>query len=620
MVVALLADGKNLTRLIVPKALLMQTAQTAQSRLGGLVGRQVCHVPFSRKTPTTPEALKLYAQLHHEIRDTKGLIITSHEHLLSYKLGGWQHLADGKLKAAGTMIKFQNWLNDNCRDILDECDYTLSVKTQLNYPGGPEMAVDGHPFRWQAAQGLLDTAASHFRHLRHQYPSSIEVLERQGSFPTAQFLKTDAEDALHSRILDDICAGRAEFLRPANPNLSSVRQILRRVLSDETFDPDLFAQAAGAFANPQAASKTLLVVRGLLVSRILLLCLGKRWNVQYGLHPNRHPIAVPFESKGTPSEQSEFGHPDVSILLTCLAFYYTGLTSQQFSQGLQHVLQSEDPAAQYEWWTSDCHSLPETLRHWNAINTDDGGQVEELWKHLHRNRTVINHYMNNFVFPAHARQFEVKLQASAWDIPLFAKDTLPGAKTTGFSGTNDNRTMLPLTIRQDDLASLRQTGAEVLSYLLQPRNRNYQVTTTDRGKRLEEKELLERLYRQHIRILIDAGAYILEMDNMALAQKWLETDPQAKAAVYFRSDNRAWVHFRDKTKEDVPLLATPFSDDLSECLVYLDEAHTRGVDLKLPVKACGALTLALKQTKDYTVQGEYFRSAAAHGRRERYVY
>jgi hypothetical protein len=37
--------------------------------------------------------------------------------------------------------------------------------------------------------------------------------------------------------------------------------------------------------------------------------------------------------------------------------------------------------------------------------------------------------------------------------------------------------------------------------------------------------------------------------------------------------------------------------------VFLDEAHTRGVDLKLPPKAVGAVTLALKLTKDYLVQG-----------------
>ena len=46
-----------------------------------------------------------------------------------------------------------------------------------------------------------------------------------------------------------------------------------------------------------------------------------------------------------------------------------------------------------------------------------------------------------------------------------------------------------------------------------------------------------------------------------------------------------------------------WADNLHDCLVYLDEAHTRGVDLKIPRDALGALTLALGQTKDHTVQG-----------------
>jgi hypothetical protein len=604
MAIAVLANGENLTRLIVPKALLMQTAQMAQSRLGGLVGRMVCHVPFSRKTPTKPEILEFYAELHREIRDARGLLITSHESVLSYKLGGWQRLADGKLEAAIEMTEFQNWLSDHCRDILDECDFTLSVKTQLNYPSGPEMAIDGHPFRWHVAQDILAAAADHVRVLQDKFPGSIEVLEWSGSFPVVHFLKNDVENVLHRCILDDICAGRTTSLRPANTNLPSQRKTIQRALYEEKFDGVLFAQAASAFVNPQTASKMLLLVRGLLMNRILVLCLSKRWNVQYGLHPGRHPIAVPFEAKGTPSEQSEFGHPDVAILLTCLAFYYTGLSPKQFSQGLQHVLQSDDPAAQYESWSSGCKSLPEALRHWNAINMDDGGQVLELGQHLRLDRTVINHYMNHFVFPVYARQFDVKLQASAWDIPLFTKDEQPGAKTTGFSGTNDNRMMLPLTIRQDDLASLRQTSAEVLWYLLQPRNRGYQVTADAGGKRLTETGLLRQLHAQRIRILIDAGAYILEMDNETLAKTWLGIDYTAKAAIYFGKDNRAWVHFRGESKSDTPLLATPFADNLGECVVYLDEAHTRGVDLKLPIDARGALTLALKQTKDYTVQGK----------------
>ncbi|KAI1805842.1 hypothetical protein F4811DRAFT_513767 [Daldinia bambusicola] len=601
MVIAVLADGKNLSRLIVPKALLMQTAQTSQSRLGGLVGREVLHIPFSRKSPTTPEILELYETLHRRTRSCRGLILTSHEHILSYKLGGWQQLADGKLKAARSMTVFQRWLDSNCRDVLDECDFTLAVKTQLNYPSGPEMAVDGHPFRWQVAQELLALVAQCLPNLTKRFPASIEVLQRPGSFPILHILKNDVEEAIHDYLLETICNGQTTFLRRADSSFQARQGIIRRVLCEPKFDERIFMQAVNAFVNPQAAAKILLVVRGLLINRILLLCLNKRWNVQYGLHPGRDPIAVPFEAKGTPSEQSEFGHPDVSILFTCLAFYYTGLTSEQFRQGLQYVLQSDDPAAQYELWSSGCDSLPEALHHWNVINIDDGGQLEELWKYLRLSRIVINHYCNHFVFPVHARQFEIKLQVSAWDIPLFSKDQR-GARTTGFSGTNDSRMNLPLTIRQDDLPSLQQTSAEVLSYLLQPCNRGYYVTADLFGKRLTEKGLLKRLKDKGIRILIDAGAYILEMDNKKVAQEWLNIDTEAGAAVYFGSDNRAWVHYRGDKKSDVPLLATPFADDLRGCVVYLDEAHTRGVDLKLPSNAHGALTLALKQTKDYTMQ------------------
>lgn len=65
------------------------------------------------------------------------------------------------------------------------------------------------------------------------------------------------------------------------------------------------------------------------------------------------------------------------------------------------------------------------------------------------------------------------------------------------------------------------------------------------------------------------------------------------------------VLYRGVKNKKVPLVATPFADDLGECLVFLDEAHCRGTDLKLPRNARGTLTLALGQTKDQTVQGQY---------------
>lgn len=308
------------------------------------------------------------------------------------------------------------------------------------------------------------------------------------------FLQTDVEVALHRRIVNEICNGRTPFLRLADSTLPHMKCEIKRVLSEEDLGPELIKRVSGFFADKSSAYKNILLVRGLLLNGILLLCLKKRWNVQYGLHPNRHPIAVPFEAKGVPSEQAEFGHPDVAILLTCLAFYYSGLNLSQFCDGLQHVLKSDDPATEYDRWTFGSDTLPEALHHWNVINVDDKGQVEELWRHLRLNRNVLDHYMNNFVFPVHAKQFGVKLQASGWDLPLFSKSR-PGdkqtscAQTTGFSGTNDNKMMLPLTIKQDDLPSLRQTNAEVLTYLLQDRNRQYNLAAW-RGKRLDRKSVV----------------------------------------------------------------------------------------------------------------------------------
>jgi len=74
--------------------------------------------------------------------------------------------------------------------------------------------------------------------------------------------------------------------------------------------------------------------------------LSKRWNVQYGLHPRRDPVAVPFQAKGVPSEQAEFRHPDVVIFLMCLSFYYSGLEMVQFERNVQYGLHPRrDPVA-----------------------------------------------------------------------------------------------------------------------------------------------------------------------------------------------------------------------------------------------------------------------------------
>jgi len=62
-----------------------------------------------------------------------------------------------------------------------------------------------------------------------------------------------------------------------------------------------------------------------------------------------------------------------------------------------------------------------------------------------------------------------------------------------------------------------------------------------RRRHLSELGLLYKVNNIDIRVLIDVGAQILEMDNFDLAKAWLVIDYQAQAAVYFDADNKPIV-------------------------------------------------------------------------------
>lgn len=145
MVAAVLADRKQLSRLIVPKALLLQTAQILQSRIGGLLGRDIKHIHFSRKSPSIPDVVDAYHDIHREMLNSSGVILALPEHILSFMLSGLQRLSDSRIREAAQMVRIQSWMAQMCRYVLDECDFTLAVKTQLIYPSGSQLTADGHP-------------------------------------------------------------------------------------------------------------------------------------------------------------------------------------------------------------------------------------------------------------------------------------------------------------------------------------------------------------------------------------------------------------------------------------------------------------------------------------------
>lgn len=315
MVATMLADTKNLVRVIVPKALLQQTAQLLATSLGSLLGRQVRHIPFSRRTSTKEEHTKLYHSLHREIQKQSGIMLCVPEHNLSFMLSGQQRLLDQRVPEASVMLRTQQWLNSTARDIMDESDHILAVRTQLIYPSGSLYSVDGHPTRWMVIEAVLALVDMHLYILEKTFSQSVQVVRRpQGGFPLRIYLlRPDVGEELVIRLRNDILQGRMGILPMESLDLQD-KVAIREFLSGGKMRPTSIDRIAKLCPDQVHIRQTVYLLRGLLCQRILISTMRKRWNVEYGLHPARDPISVPYLAKGVPSEQSEYGHCDVAIL------------------------------------------------------------------------------------------------------------------------------------------------------------------------------------------------------------------------------------------------------------------------------------------------------------------
>lgn len=291
--VALELANENLFRIVVPRPLLLQSAQIMQARLGGLLDREVIHIPFSRKTPTNRTLVESYGRLHRHVQSHCGIVLALPENILSFKLSGLQLLCDGKIKEARPMIQIQDTFDRNARDVLDECDVTLGIRTQLIYPSGSQETVDGHPLRWQTVQSLLSLVFSYMDDLVRKYPKSIEIARKIG-MPLVYFLRKDVEDYLITQLLQRISSGQTDIL-PVKDASQASQNDLRHFISEPEVDAGRIDRISAMFEEKAHYMDVAFHLRGLFLHGILMSTLKKRWNVQYGLHPARDPIAVPYQ-------------------------------------------------------------------------------------------------------------------------------------------------------------------------------------------------------------------------------------------------------------------------------------------------------------------------------------
>lgn len=611
-VAAALADGEKMVRVIVGKPQSKQMFQMLVSKLGGLLDRRIYHMPFSRMVKVDHEEIKAMLRMSQECRVNGGVFLVQPEHILSFKLMGIECISTKKGGIGRALAQLQVDDDSNTRDIVDESDENFSVKFELVYTMGTQRPTEFSPGRWICIHQLLDIVRTVVAKAHSELPRSVELrFTAFGCFPWTRILKADVVDLILRQIAIRIGKlGLNGF--PITRQSAHIRDAVYKYITEP--EPGTYIISLIEDESPSSfwmrSKDTLLLLRGLIAGGVLGFAFGhKRWRVDYGLDASRNPptkLAVPYRAKDSPSPRSEFSHPDVVILLTSLSYYYGGLSDEDLLSAFNHLFKSDQAEIEYGLWVRAATNLDPSFRQLVSINLEDSECTEHVFEHLRLVKGVIDYFLAHIVFPKEMREFPHKLSASGWDL-----GEVKAHPTTGFSGTNDSRKVLPLEVEQLDLEDQKHTNALVLEYLLQPEN-SVELMPLHRE---EDKSVAETLLNiitkmdPPTRVILDVGAQILELDNLGVATKWLQKnshDKQIRAAIYF--DNNDELHVIDREGYTESLQASPYSTQLGSCLVFLDEAHTRGTDLKLPKDYRAAVTLGANLTKDRLVQGKSYKS------------
>ncbi|KAI1744920.1 hypothetical protein F4680DRAFT_455891 [Xylaria scruposa] len=602
-----LADGNRLVRVVVAKPQSKQMLQMLVAKLGGLLDRQIYHLPFSRDIKLDDTSSRKIAQLLEKCMRSGGILLTQPENILSFMLMGIESCISGKLETSQALTKTLRFLDTYSRDIVDESDENFSVKFELLYTMGLQLPIQYGPQRWICVQYVLGIFSKIVSQVTDQFPLSIEIHSQpSGGFPRTRILRVDAQRHILVRIAEEVCKkGLIGF--PIVRQRKELRQAVLSYITDVQPSPAVISMVeddcpTGFWAKSREA---LLLLRGLLAGGILSFCFGqKRWRVDYGLDPSRRPetkLALPFRAKDSPTPRSEFSHPDVVIVLTQLSYYYGGLSNQEIDWTFRHLLNSDQADSEFRVWVRETNKLSDEFKQLSGINLDDRAICEEeIFPHFRFSRCAINYYLSKNVFPKEMKEFQYKLSASGWDIGKLK--TLP---LTGFSGTNDSRAVLPLSVNQLDLPEQQHTNALVLEYLLQPENSVALYPSSIEGEVSDAKTLLDMVIGMDppVRVILDVGAQILELDNLEVAREWLSSfheSESTEAVVFFDKHDELSVVDREGRIE--PLQVSPYMNQLDLCLVFLDQSHTRGTELKLPRNYRAAVTLGAGLTKDRLVQ------------------
>ena len=608
-------DQMRVSRVHFLSALLPEAFQYLHRILtAGVFNRPVLLLPFNRDVELTVAHLQLMYKQIEACRTKSGCICMAREHRLSLQLklhelmlsGHESKLSYSSLESA--LLKVES--SDFIIDIFDESDEILRHKFQLVYAVGDHQILPAGQNRWNTIQALLRI----IRHSHFGLLSDDELVVREDCNRNSERfleLRLVSGETLQKQI-PSLLRHLAEELVASPPYelfwLSDRTENHQNIISFITLPSALDIgekYLAPILGSASDEMQSLWVLRGLLAFQILPHCLQRRHRVDFGIpRPGKKRLAVPFRAADTPSERAEFNHPDVALSYTILSYYYDGLNSEQTCEAFTSMLLLGLCARRktYTRWLdlsrkimpqSDYQGLDDVLK----IDLSNEVQRTLLIRYFSRNAEVINFWLNTVVFPSETMQFTQRLMASPWD--------LCAGRLMGFSGTKDNKQLLPLQVRQSvpHDQEVRATDGKMLALLSRDVNMQFTSVQSTGAKATLWQNVLSLAVKQQASVLIDAGGLIAGIGNRRAGTFVLgelkENSSVKQAVLFFDTHLSQWI-VCDAVGREWPLCSSPIQAE--DAFVFIDEVRCRGTDLQLKQDARAVLTVGPKMCKDKLMQ------------------
>ena len=454
-------------------------------------------------------------------------------------------------------------------EILDESDEIFHPNNSLVYPTGDPQLVNGGAYRWKTWFAIFEALADIIHHYKLQdtYPEDIMVqpMRTANQFPiiTITNFSCGFRKKLNKLLLDTIFNNKTTLKKFTDKD-------------KDVFNKDIFPHEMYTGEKQHV----MLTLFGAMRYKILHDSMLKRHRVNYGIDRKRSSlVAVPFRGKEYPSYNSEYSQPDAIIALTCQSYYLDGLTNNQVYQVLKDIIAKK------------VLNVGTTPIQYQTLNIEDPLIFQQYCQQYRYNMNFCNYYMNKFVFPTFAKQFPEQYQATTWNL---TGDT----PTMGFSGTNGMQNLLPPKIAQHDLQEVKMTNAYMDDLIATQQLCNNQLMEQfDNPLDAIMSPRYSQTY-QNLNVLIDAGGDVDDSGNV-VAHRWLRSRPDMLACLYYFNDEQYIVDQHDNVqKRD----QSNFAKFLNKVLIYLDDQHTRGVDLKIPDNTTAMVTIGDGVTRDKLMQ------------------